>query len=95
MFFICQLPIIAKGIGKNQFKRYLELFIDTIFYSLVRFISSFIFLLLFYYYFIAGLPVWPSYKFGFRSSVQKNGLPVEGRHKGLVPRNDVTVYHAK
>ena len=44
MFFICQLPIIAKGIGKNQFKRYLELFIDTIFYSLVRFISSFIFL---------------------------------------------------
>ena len=44
MFFICQLPVIAKGIGKNQFKRYLELFIDTIFYSLVRFISSFIFL---------------------------------------------------
>ena len=43
MFFICQLPVIAKGIGKNQFKRYLELFIDTIFYSLVRFISSFIF----------------------------------------------------
>ena len=42
MFFICQLPVIAKGIGKNQFKRYLELFIDTIFYSLVRFISSFI-----------------------------------------------------
>ena len=48
MFFICQLPVIAKGIGKNQFNRYLELFIDTIFYSLVRFISSFIFLLLFY-----------------------------------------------
>ena len=91
MFFLCQLPVIAKGIGKNQFKRYLELFIDTIFYSLVRFISSFIF----YYYFIAGLPVRPSYKFGFRSSVQKNGLPGEGRHKGLVPRNDVTVYHAK
>ena len=42
MFFVCQLPVIAKGIGKNQFKRYLELFIDTIFYSLVRFISSFI-----------------------------------------------------
>ena len=69
MFFICQLPVIAKGIGKNQFKRYLELFIDTIFYSLVRFISSFIFL--------------------------KNGLLGEGRHKGLVPRNDVTVYYAK
>ena len=32
---------------------------------------------------------WPSYKLGFRSSVQKNGLPGEGRHKGLVPRNDV------
>ena len=31
----------------------------------------------------------PSYKFGFRSSVQKNGLPGEGRHEGLVPRNDV------
>lgn len=29
-----QLPMIAKGIGKNQFKRYLELFIDTIFFSL-------------------------------------------------------------
>ncbi|XP_068751859.1 uncharacterized protein [Montipora capricornis] len=29
-----QLPVIAKGIGKNQFKRYLELFIDSIFYSL-------------------------------------------------------------
>ena len=36
-----------------------------------------------------GLPVRPSYKFGFRSSVQKNGLPGEGRHEGLVPRNDV------
>ena len=31
----------------------------------------------------------PSYKFGFRSSVQKNGFPGEGRHEGLVPRNDV------
>ena len=31
----------------------------------------------------------PSYKFGFRSSVKKNGLPGEGRHEGLVPRNDV------
>ena len=30
-----------------------------------------------------------SYKFGFRSSVQKNGPPGEGRHEGLVPRNDV------
>ena len=31
----------------------------------------------------------PSQKFGFRSSVQKNRLPGEGRHEGLVPRNDV------
>ena len=30
-----------------------------------------------------------SYKFGFRSSVKKNGPPGEGRHEGLVPRNDV------
>ena len=30
----------------------------------------------------------PSHKFGFWSSVQKNGLPGEGRHEGLVPRND-------
>lgn len=29
------MPVIAKGIGKNQFKRHFELFIDTIFYSLV------------------------------------------------------------
>lgn len=29
-----QLPFIAKGIGKNQFKRHFELFIDSIFYSL-------------------------------------------------------------
>ena len=30
-----------------------------------------------------------SYKFGFRSSVEKNGPPGEGEHKGLVARNDV------
>ena len=36
-----------------------------------------------------GLPVRPSHKFGFRSSVSKNGHPGEGRHEGLVPRNDV------
>ena len=40
-------------------------------------------------YIVTGLPVRPSYKFGFRSSVYKNGLPGEGRHKGLVLRNDV------
>ena len=36
-----------------------------------------------------GLPVRPSHKFGFRSSVSKNRHPGEGRHEGLVPRNDV------
>ena len=36
-----------------------------------------------------GLPVRPSRKMGFRSSVSKSGLPGEGRHEGLVPRNDV------
>ena len=38
---------------------------------------------------VTGLPVRPSYKFGFRSSVQKSGPPGEGRHEGLVPRKDV------
>ena len=37
---------------------------------------------------ITGLPVRPSHKMGFRSSVSKSGLPGEGRHEGLVPRND-------
>ena len=36
-----------------------------------------------------GLPVRPSHKMGFRSSVSKSGLPGEGRHEGLVLRNDV------
>ena len=36
-----------------------------------------------------GLPVRPSHKMGFRSSAAKNGLPGEGRHEGLVGRNDV------
>ena len=35
---------------------------------------------------ITGLP---SFKFGFRSSVQEKRSPEEGRHEGLVPRNDV------
>ena len=39
--------------------------------------------------FITGLPGKPSHKFGFWSSAAKNGLPGEGRHEGLVPRNDV------
>ena len=36
-----------------------------------------------------GLPVWPSHNMGFLSSAAKNGLPGEGRHEGLVSRNDV------
>ena len=31
----------------------------------------------------------PSHKMGFRSSAAKNGLPGEGRHEGVVPRNHV------
>ena len=38
---------------------------------------------------VTGLPVRPSHKMAFRSSVSKSGLPGEGRHEGLVPRNDV------
>ena len=38
---------------------------------------------------ITGLPVRPRNKFSFRSSVSKSGLPGEGRHEGLVPRNNV------
>ena len=45
--------------------------------------------IIFKQYIVTGRPVRPSYKFGFRSSVYKNGLPGEGRHEGLVPRNDV------
>ena len=45
--------------------------------------------IIFKQYIVTGLPVRPSYKFGFQSSVYKNGLPGEGRHEGLVPRNDV------
>ena len=38
------------------------------------------------------IPYWAARQaqsFGFRSSVAKNGLLGEGRHEGLVPRNDV------
>ena len=43
------------------------------------------------FWLITGLPLsgLPNYKFGFRSSVQKNGPPGERRHEGLVLRNDV------
>ena len=39
-----------------------------------------------FFFIISGLPVRPSRKFGFRSSVSKSGLPGEGRHDGLVPK---------
>ena len=43
------------------------------------------------FFLVTELPLsaLPSYKFGFRSSVQKNGPPGEGRQEGLIPRNDV------
>ena len=40
-------------------------------------------------YLVTGLPVRPSHKMSVRWSVSKSGLPGEGRHEGLVPRNDV------
>ena len=39
--------------------------------------------------FITGLPVRPVIKWAFGPAVSKSGLPGEGRHQGLVPRNDV------
>ena len=39
--------------------------------------------------FFTGLPGKPSHKMGFRSSVSKSGHPGEGKHEGLVRRNDV------
>ena len=36
-----------------------------------------------------GLPGKPIHKMGFRSSVSKSGHPGEGKHEGLVRRNDV------
>ena len=38
------------------------------------------------FFIITGLPVRPSHKFGFRSSVSKSGLPGERRQWGLVPK---------
>ena len=38
---------------------------------------------------ITGLPGKPSHKMGFRSSVSQSGHPGEGKHEGLVRRNDV------
>ena len=35
--FVCQLPNLAKGLGKRQFKSHLEHFLEPIFYSLVSF----------------------------------------------------------
>ena len=36
-----------------------------------------------------GLPGKPSHKMGFRASVSQSGHPGEGKHEGLVRRNDV------
>ena len=38
---------------------------------------------------ITGLPGKPSHKMGFRSLVSKSGHPGEGKHEGLVRRNNV------
>ena len=53
------------------------------YYIMVTHLSTVI--ILFYYWAACA----PSHKMGFRSSAAKNGLPGEGRHEGLVPRNDV------
>ena len=42
-------------------------------------------------FFITGLPGKPSHKMGFRSSVSQSGHPREGKHEGLVRRNDVLI----
>ena len=33
--YVVQLPVIAKALGKRPFKKYLELFLDALFYGLV------------------------------------------------------------
>ena len=38
---------------------------------------------------VTGLHGKPSHKMGFRSSVSQSGHPGEGKHEGLVRRNDV------
>ena len=38
---------------------------------------------------ITWLPGKPSHKMGVRSSVSQSGHPGEGKHEGLVRRNDV------
>ena len=38
---------------------------------------------------ITGLHGKPSHKMGFRLSVSQSGHPGEGKHEGLVRRNDV------
>ena len=42
-----------------------------------------------HYYWAALFRARTVISLGFRSSVQKNSLSGEGRHKGLVPRSDV------
>ena len=38
-----QLPNLAKGLGKRYFKMHLELFLESIFYSLVSFLKLYVF----------------------------------------------------
>ena len=64
-------------------ENYLKLVSDVIFFQFVTLqmhLSRRIF---------TGLPVRPSHKMDFRSSAAKSGHPGEGKHEGLVPRNDV------
>ena len=37
-FFLLQLPVICAGLGKKNFKAFLEMFFDHIFYALVSFL---------------------------------------------------------
>ena len=41
-----------------------------------------------FHVFITRLPGKTSHKMGFRSSVSQTGHPGEGKHEGLVRRND-------
>ena len=39
--YVVQLPVIAKALGKKPFKRYLEMFLDALFYGLVSLMLGF------------------------------------------------------
>ena len=57
--------------------------------KLFNFVCVFYGLSLFKTSLFTGQPGKPSHKMGFRSSVSKSGHPGEGKHEGLVRRNDV------